>query len=318
MTLSDAPSGTVGAVARMLGKAPVPVGRRVHLEGRGTTFVREVAGPPGAPALVLLHGWLASGGLNWVTAFPALSQHFRVIAPDLRGHGRGLRSRRSFHLADCADDVAALLEVLDVDRAVVAGYSMGGPVAQLLWRRHPDVVAGLVLVATGDCFVDRKRDRLVFVSMMGALVGTAGLAGFALRIPASGRRWVPRVQRDRTARSVQRWAVGEIARHDWRSIFEAGRAIGVYDARRWVGAVDVPTAVVVTRDDAAVPPGAQRALARRIPTAHVHEVDGGHIVCATEHFGELLLPPCLDVAGRAGLLARADGGVSADAARGRG
>lgn len=302
----------------MLGEVPVPVGRRVHLEGRGTTFVRELPGPPGAPTLVLLHGWLASGGLNWVTAFPALSEHFRIIAPDLRGHGRGLRTRRSFHLADCADDVAALLEVLDVRQAIIAGYSMGGPVAQLMWRRHRDLVAGLVLVATGDCFVDRQRDRLVFVSMMGALVGTAGVAGFALRIPASGSRWVPRVQHDRTARSVQRWAVGEIGRHDWRSIFEAGRAIGMYDARRWTTGVDVPTAVVVTGDDAAVPPDAQRALAGRIPTARVHEVEGGHVICATERFGELLVPPCLDVARRAGLLPGERGRVSAGASRARG
>ena len=75
--------------------------------------MREVAGPPGAPDLVLLHGLLAVGGLNWFQVFEPLGQHFRVIAPDLRGHGRGLRSRKRFRLADCADDVAALLDELE-------------------------------------------------------------------------------------------------------------------------------------------------------------------------------------------------------------
>ena len=56
---------------------------------------------------LLLHGWIASGGLNWFNAFGPLSERYYVVAPDLRGHGRGLRSRRRFRLADCADDVAA-------------------------------------------------------------------------------------------------------------------------------------------------------------------------------------------------------------------
>ena len=67
-------------------RPPVPLGRRVALEGRGTTFVREVAGPPHTPTLVLLHGWMASGGLNWFRTFELLAEDFHVIAPDLRGH----------------------------------------------------------------------------------------------------------------------------------------------------------------------------------------------------------------------------------------
>src|SRR5438093_7353278 len=88
----------------------LPFGHRLELPGRGTTFVRRVEGPPGAPTLLLLHGWMASGGLNWYRTFDALGQHFNVIAVDMRGHGRGIRNGRRFRLADCADDAAATLD----------------------------------------------------------------------------------------------------------------------------------------------------------------------------------------------------------------
>src|SRR3954470_13108295 len=130
----------------------LPLGRRVDLPGRGTTFVREVAGPEGAPTVLLLHGLLASGGLNWFQAFAPMSEHFRVVALDHRGHARGLRTRSRFRLADCADDAAALIEALGTGPVIAVGYSMGGPIAQLLWKRHPELVAGLVLCATSDRF----------------------------------------------------------------------------------------------------------------------------------------------------------------------
>src|SRR5437868_5009118 len=90
-------------------RPPVPFGHRVELPRRGTTFVRTIDGPPGAPTLLLLHGWVASGGLNWFQVFEPLSNHFNVIAPDLRGHARGLRTKHVFRLADCADDCAEML-----------------------------------------------------------------------------------------------------------------------------------------------------------------------------------------------------------------
>src|SRR5688572_28316008 len=122
----------------------LPSGRHIELAGRGTTFVREAPGPEGAPTVLLLHGWTANADLNWRTAFPALARSFRVIALDQRGHDRGIRDSRSFRLEDCADDAAALVTQLGIQRVIPVGYSMGGPVAQLLWQRHRDLVDGLV------------------------------------------------------------------------------------------------------------------------------------------------------------------------------
>src|SRR3954447_8423466 len=81
---------------------PLPPGRRVQLPRRGPMWVREITGPPGAPVVVLLHGWMATADLNWFTSYRALGQHFRVLAVDHRGHGRGLRSARPFRIARVA------------------------------------------------------------------------------------------------------------------------------------------------------------------------------------------------------------------------
>jgi pimeloyl-ACP methyl ester carboxylesterase len=274
---------------------PIPLGRRVDLPGRGTTFIREVEGPPGAPTLVLLHGWMASGGTNWYRVFEAAGEHFRVIAPDLRGHARGLRTWRRFRLADCADDVATTLDVLGIDSAIVAGYSMGGPVAQLMWQRHPTRVDGMVLCATSHSFVPGVRERMVFTSMMAAAAGTTRVGGFVTAWPRSvAKQWIPFSTQGRPS-SMQLWAAAEMRRHDWRMILEAGHAIGQYSARKWIGSVDVPTAVVVTTRDRALVPDQQMKLVEAMPHARLHQIDDGHVACASPGFAGPFLDACLDV-----------------------
>ena len=159
-----------------------------------------------------------------------------------------------------------------------------------------------MLAATGDCFVDRTRDRVVFLSMMTAAGGLAAGAGYALGVPAIGQRFgrVTGIARDRgRARSIERWALEEMARHDWRTVMSAGRALGSFDARSWIGQIDVPTAVIVTTDDMALPAAGQLAFAARIPGASIHPIDAGHTVCMHADFAVPLLHACRSVAGRA-------------------
>ena len=93
----------------------LPPGAAMELPGRGTTYVRRLEGPPDAPTVLLLHGWTASADLNWFTCYAPLAEHYRVIALDHRGHGRGIRSRKTFRLEDCADDAVAVCDVLGID-----------------------------------------------------------------------------------------------------------------------------------------------------------------------------------------------------------
>ena len=254
----------------------LPPGRFIDLAGRGRTFVRELGGPPGAPTVLLLHGWTASADLNWFRCYSSLGRNYRVLALDHRGHGRGIRSRRPFRLRDCADDAAALVDELGVGPVIAVGYSMGGPVASLLWRRHPEAVRGLVLCATARSFASRPQERVSFAAL-------GGLALAARAVPdAMRRRLAQRFIGTRTDdRSIEGWVVEEMHRNDWKAVLEAGNALGRYDARGWIGEVDVPAAVVVTTRDGVVHPARQQALARSIPEASVFEVDGDHTVCVT-------------------------------------
>ncbi len=253
---------------------PLPPGRRVHVPGHGDTFVREVAGPPGAPTIVLLHGWTVNADLNWFTAYRALGERFHVVAMDHRGHGQGIRSRRRFRLADCADDVAALCDVLGVDTFVPVGYSMGGPVSLLTWHRHRDRVDGLVLCATAPYFRGSGPENTMF-SMLPLVANAARLTPLALRRRVAGRLLGNRT--DET--DLGAWARDQIAQADGAAVAEAGVSLGRFDARPWLHEIDVPTAVVRTRFDNAVPPVRQTTLAERIPGARVVDVDADHAAC---------------------------------------
>lgn len=275
----------------------VPAGRYVELPGRGRIWVREAPGPPGAPTVVLLHGLSATGGTNWASAFGPLSVRYRVLAVDHRGHGRGIRSRH-FSLADCADDVVALADVLGIDQVVPVGYSMGGPIAQLIWHRHRARVSGMVLCATSRDFRGRLDDRLLFLG-----VGTLnlGLHGLPRMLGASGWAAIARVVAGGFATAdLRRWSAEELRRHDPRLVCEAALAVGSFSSRGWIDGVDVPVAVIATEDDQLVPLRRQLKLADHIPSAVLHPVKGDHfsVTRQAEVFLDALLDSCREVTAR--------------------
>src|SRR5260221_10373614 len=280
-----------------VGGPPLPMGRRVPLPGRGTTFVRQIEGPPGAPTLLLLHGWMASGGLNWFRVFDALGEHFNVVAVDMRGHGRGIRNGRRFRLADCADDAAATLDELGVGPVIAVGYSLGGPVAQLLWRRDPEKVEGLVLCSTAHRLMPGVREQWVFTTMMAVAAGSPRVGQIARKVPVRRVQRLFPVATSRRPSTIRTWAQAEMRRHSVRMVMEAGIAMGNYRAK-WISKIDVPTAVLVTTKDRAIPAIAQAQMALAIPYAAIHTVEDGHLICAKPAFAPPLLRACLDVSTR--------------------
>jgi 3-oxoadipate enol-lactonase len=248
----------------------LPPARFVDLDDRGTIIVRDFGGQPGAPVVALLHGWTATADLNWFKCYEGLGERFRVIAFDHRGHGTGIRTKKPFRLEDCADDVVDVASALGVDAFVPVGYSMGGPVAQLIWRRHPERVTGLVLCATAPYFAGRRTERRM-------LLGVSGLAAVARLAPEQAKVWLTeQLYLQRKTMQWEPWAVQQAAAHDWRMILEAGRAIGNFSSSDWLHEIDVPVSTVITMRDQVVPVRRQVKLFEAIPDARAFRIDGMH------------------------------------------
>ena len=244
--------------------------RTVVVPRRGEFFLRDSGETdPRRPTVMLLHGWIVTADLNWHEAYDALvDTGYRVLAIDHRGHGRGLRAMSRFRLADCAADAAAILRQLEVAPAIVVGYSMGGVIAQLMARDHPDVIRGLVLSATCQHFQDPETRRIWrWMGVVGLLLGLA---------PRSFYRGALRNAKiqlnERTA-----WWLSELMRHEARDVADAGRELGRFDSRPWLAALRrPPTAMVLTGRDTMVSPAKQRELAQAAG-ATVFEVPIDHL-----------------------------------------
>ncbi len=270
----------------------LPPGRPLRLPGRGTTFIRELAGPANAPVVMLLHGWGSTADLNWYRSYQDLSRRYRVIALDHRGHGRGLRTEQRFRLEDCADDAVAVADALGIDHFIPVGYSMGGPIASLVWKQHADRCRGLVLCATSRRFNDTRSKRAAF-SILNGTSSLASLGPFQSLGRLSGAAWTRRLER----RGDAAWTIEQVLRHDWSQVLAAGQAIGRFDSSSWIGDVDVPTAAIVTLDDELVPTAEQMAMTDSLPAPSIHIVGGGHTACsaASGNFVTALLAACASV-----------------------
>ena len=268
----------------------IPEGRWLQLPRRGRTWLTELPGPPGAQTIVLLHAVGCTGMLTWFPAVHELAKDYRVVVFDQRWHGRGIISE-NFSLHDCADDVAAVITELDLDRPIVAGYSMGSVIAQRVWRQHPDLVGGLILAAATDRFRTNGRET-VFHSGMEVAMGS-------LRTLAKSRtvRWATRSTAE--ALDIGPTDIGTWALNEWRStspwaVAQAVAAVGRHHSTPWLPRIDVPTAVVIPSRDRVIPAERQRRLAGRIPGATVHEAECGHAGCVMQ--SERFVPVLLEAA----------------------
>jgi 3-oxoadipate enol-lactonase len=243
----------------------VPRGEHLDLDNGARSFVRAAGDPGAGPPILLLHGLGATGALNWAPCFEPLATRGHVIAVDHRGHGRGPRVGNHFRLADCADDAAAVLRSIASRPAIVVGYSMGGPIAQLLAHRHPDLVDGLILSATARDFRGHPAERLRFAAI-GALAAATPPALLPLPVPRLPGRLRP-----------VGWALSELQRHEPAAVLSAAAALGRFTSRDWIHDLDKPTAVIVHGRDRLVPTHRQHKLAAAMPDSATIEVDVDHV-----------------------------------------
>jgi 3-oxoadipate enol-lactonase len=195
-------------------------------------------------------------------------------------------------MADCAGDAAAALRLLEVAPAIVVGYSMGGAIAQLMARDHADVVSGLVLSGTAQHWQDPETRR-AFRAL--------GVVGVLLSV-APRTTWRAGMRRVGLRESAETsWIISEAMRHSVPDLVEAGRELARFDSRPWLAPMPMPTAVVVTSRDQAVPPRKQHELAGAL-AALVFEAPINHLDITTNGptYNPVLLRALAAVGGREG------------------
>lgn len=235
------------------------------------------------PAVVLLHG-LAATKLSYMPLLPALAQRFRVIVPDLPGHGESSKRRRGDYTpAGFAETVFALLDELGVERTSVIGNSMGGRIALEVAAEAPDRVDSLVLLdpaAAGLPFPLYAR----LLHMVPTGVGAVPVP-LRKRIVVTGIRQMF-ADPDRLPRGAYLSGADEFIR-----IYRLGRArVALLASIRglltdrpeafWDRAekIEARTLIVWGTEDRLVPVRLGRELARRMPDAELVELEGvGHV-----------------------------------------
>ena len=146
-------------------------GRYVHANGTDIHYVEAGKGEP----LLLLHAGLASTNpiwadhpAGWVSHMGTFAEHFRVFAPDTRGHGRTANpGGGSIPFTQLADDIVALIDALGLDRPMICGFSDGGITATIVSIRNPQSVRALVNYAGYDIFNPQAPSFSMLRQMLG-------------------------------------------------------------------------------------------------------------------------------------------------------
>lgn len=265
-------------------------GLRLHVARAGT-------GPP----LLLLHGFTGAGG-SWAPLLPALAARHTTLAVDLPGHGRSAAPHEParYALPRLADDLAAVLDALGVDRAAVLGYSLGGRAALRLALAHPARVAALVLVGASPGIADaaERAARVAADAALADAIERDGVAAFVdrwERLPLwASQAALPDAVRDRLR--AQRLA--NVAHGLANSLRGAGAGVEPPPPPEQLAALRVRTLVVAgALDPKYVEIG--RALAAAIPGARLEIVAGAGHAVPLERPGALaaLIGECLESVG---------------------
>jgi pimeloyl-ACP methyl ester carboxylesterase len=240
-----------------------------EIENAGVVLAAEQAGA-GVP-VVLLHGLTATRRYVVMGSKALERSEHRVIAYDARGHGRSSPAPdpSAYRYEDLGTDLTAVLDAFGLQRAVLAGASMGGHTALWLALNDPDRVAGLVVITPAyEPDTNDDPDRLARWDALSNGLRTGGIEGF---LEAYGEPGVPPAWRETVNKVIRQ----RLALHEHpEAVADALHAVPrsrPFQRIEDLGAIDVPTAVVASGDEADPehPQAVGEAYAAAIPAARL-------------------------------------------------
>lgn len=244
--------------------------------------------PDRAVPVVVLHGIYGTGILFDGLRSVIDAERYRVIAPDLQGHGRNRGVIGPLDPMAVADALTPTLDEAEIGRFHLVGHSHGGAVAQVLARRLPDRVRSLVLVST------YAYQPLVWWERVGGLVSPLAVRLTNNRLLASSVR-LSRVSGGggrRLSREAAASLARQIAANDPRQMARALHATRAFDSRPWLNEIRAPTLVVAGSADLFVSRRQSTLLADGIPGARLETIRGaGHLAPLShpDEFGRLVM-----------------------------
>jgi 3-oxoadipate enol-lactonase len=236
----------------------------------------------GEPLLLIMG--LAADSVAWLFQLPEFSKHYRTIVFDNRGIGRSSKPAGPYTIHQMADDTAALLDELRIERTHVVGVSMGGMIAQELALRHPERVRGLVLACTfPEPDADIERQREFSVTQLGGKVSATGemqidvraidpLTFFQHMLPAVFNQEFIDTQ---LPRLMQVFAGSLQYGFSLEAILGQVAAVMSHQATDRLHQIKSPTLVITGDADRLVPPANSDLLAKNIPGARLVKIPGG-------------------------------------------
>ncbi len=247
--------------------------------GRRLWYEEHGEGQP----LVLLHGWCMSSAV-WRLQFETLGRTFRLIAPDLRGHGQSEAAPDGHDFAGFSADVVELFRHLDVHDAVLAGWSLGAQVALLAYAKLRERLCGLVLISGTPRFTSSddfphglNATEIAGMSVKVRRNPAKALEGFMADMFADGEQDI--LDQDERIRQI----LGAIPLPDKQVAVQGLKALAEADMRGLLPAINLPTLILSGDQDRICLPGASAYMARHIPSgSHVVFSGCGHVPFLTQ------------------------------------
>ena len=191
--------------------------------------------------LLLVHG-LGSSTRDWEYQIPALAPHYRVIALDVRGHGRSDKPHEAYRIADFADDVLALIEHLQLPPVHLVGISMGGMIGFQLGVEHPELLRSLTIVNSAPEVKARNAREWLEIGKRWTLSRLLSLETIG---KALGKLLFPKPEQAELRRKIaERWPQNE--KHAYLASLDA--IIG-WSVRERLARITCPTLVIAAEHD---------------------------------------------------------------------